>query len=65
MKNSAKPVILAVLFFLFSCTLYLNYRISLFQDLKSSVENDLEKWLKEFRLENYIPLLKEKGKNIF
>ncbi|XP_076250945.1 apoptosis-resistant E3 ubiquitin protein ligase 1 isoform X1 [Rhynchophorus ferrugineus] len=65
MKNSAKPVILAVLFFLFSCTLYLNYRISLFQDLKSSVENDLEKWLKEFRLENYIPLLKEKGISLF
>lgn len=61
MKYSAKAKLLAVLFIIFS-VVYFSYRVSLFKNLKLSLETDVENWLREFGLEKQISLFREKGK---
>lgn len=63
MQSSAKAKLLTISFIIFISLVYFSYRLSLFQNLKHSLENDVETWMKEFGLEKQTIVYKETGKS--
>uniref|UniRef100_A0AAR5Q493 HECT-type E3 ubiquitin transferase n=2 Tax=Dendroctonus ponderosae TaxID=77166 RepID=A0AAR5Q493_DENPD len=61
MKYSAKAKLLAVSFIGFTSIVYFSYRVSLFRNLKDSLEEDVQIWLKEFGVEKRVIVYDLKG----
>lgn len=65
MQSSAKAKLLTISFIIFISLVYFSYRLSLFQNLKHSLENDVETWMKEFGLEKQTIVYTETGISLF